>query len=108
MDRVVGGKKAQCSEGPRVVLARVRRWEAEARQGDLGVGGWLGGTCRAALTEGGLWGAGGLGQGLGDGCRLWGVGGRLPTVRLLGEKDTQSGRPIKPEHSRLQASKPVY
>lgn len=92
VDWVVGGKKPQRSERPRVVLARVRGWEAETRQGDRGVGGLLGGTCRAALIEGGLWGAGALGQGLGASCRLWGVRGGLPTIRLLGERDTQSLR----------------
>lgn len=90
MDWVVGGKKPQRSERPRVVLARVGGGEAETRQGHLGVGGLLGGTCRAALVEGGLWGAGALAQGLGARCRLRGVRGGLPTVRLLGETDTQS------------------
>lgn len=87
---MVGGKKPQRSERPRVVLARVRGWEAETGQGDLGVAGLLGRTCRAALIEGGLRGAGALAQGLGAGCRLWGVRGGLPTIRLLGETDTPS------------------
>lgn len=87
---MVGGQKAQCSEGPRVVLARVGGWEAETGHGDLGVSGWLGGTGRTALVEGGLWGAGALGQSLGGGCGLRGVGRSLPTVRLSRETQTQS------------------
>lgn len=87
---MVGGQEAQCSEGPRVVLARVGGWEAETRHGDLRVSGWLRGTCRTALSEGGLCGAGALGQSLGGGCGLWGVGRSLPTVRLLRGKEIQS------------------
>lgn len=84
---VVGGQEPQCSEGPRVVLARVGGWEAETRHGDLRVSGWLGGTCRTSLAERRLWGA--LGQGLGGGCGLRGEGRSLPTVRLLREEEIQ-------------------
>lgn len=83
---MVGGQEPQCSERPLVVLARVGGWEAETRHGDLRVSGWLRKTCRTALSEGGLWGAGALGGGWG----LWGVGRSLPTVRLLRDKEIHS------------------
>lgn len=88
---VVGGKKPQCSECPRVVLARMGGREAEERQGDLGVSRLLRGTRRTGLTVGGLRGAGGLGRTLWDSCRLRGVGWSLPTIRLMeGKKESQA------------------
>lgn len=83
---LVGGKKPQCSERSRVVLARMRGREAEERQGDLRVSRLLRGTSGIGLTVGWLGGAGGQGQTLGDSCRLRGVGRSLPTIRLMRRK----------------------
>lgn len=83
---LVGGKKPQCSERPRVVLARMGGREAEERQGDLRVSRLLRGTSGIGLTVGRLGGAGGQGRTLGDSCRLRGVGRSLPTIRLMRRK----------------------
>ncbi len=80
---LVGGKKPQCGECPRVVLAWMGGWKAEERQGNLGVSRLLWRTSRTGFTVGGLRGTGRLGGTLGDSCRLWGVGRSLSTVRLL-------------------------
>lgn len=54
---LVGGKSPQCSERPWVVLAWVRRGEAEEREGDLWVSSLLWGARGTGLVVAGLWGA---------------------------------------------------
>lgn len=91
---LVGGKKPQCGERPRMVLAWVGRREAEERQGDLRVTRLLRGTSRTGLTVGGLGGAGGLGGTLRDTSGLRGVGRSLPTVRLSRRRNKEIMRMI--------------